>query len=252
LPQSKERISINNLMSPERTYRSLKPRKKCVMRHKIYDIYKALRHFGVSETEIDEIAPAYKTWLKDPIETVSPYGTVYYHDGMLYSMPYPVSGLSAKVVGIEINGVIYLNGYVHNVLKDEVANSLMWLQGQVFNHLSYKRNGIEMPNTFKLELPTAKEAKLLYDKVYADRNTKVCNKMGDFWITPDEAKPEKSVISIQLLKTTTHKPKSEDTKATVYAVIHKNSHVFIGKLDNYGMLSKSTAKVYKLLQEVVK
>lgn len=219
------------------------------MRNKIYDIYKALRHFGVSATEIDGIANAYKQWLDDPIDNACPYGTVYYHNGILYAMPYPLKGLSSKEVGIEVHGVIYLNGYVHNVTKDEVAEKLSWLKGEVFAKHPYRIKGVDMPNPIKLELPTAKEAKALFDNAYANRYTKVCNKMGDFWITPSENKPEKTIISINILHSHVHTPKSEDTKATVYGVVHKSSHVFIGKLDQFGILNRETAKVAKMLMD---
>ena len=215
------------------------------------DVFKAIRHFGVTAEEIDEMAKAYKFWLSYPTEFVLGYNKVYYHKGVLYALPYPIKALEKAFVGIELNGVIYLAGFQCDVCQERIAEFLMWIKGQVFLNLNNVQYGVEIPNNLKLELPTKDEVvallKISYGNVNLD-NIVSCWK-AHYWISPDSEHPLETVLDMDFVPYSPNK----DTKAFIQPVIHPRKGIdFIGHLNRFGVPDKVTAEKYRELSEIVK
>lgn len=223
---------------------SLKSRNNCIMRRKIFEIYKALRHFNVTAEEVTEIAQGYKYWLKNPVESLAPYNMVYFcpSDYMLYSMPYPSKRLEKLFVGIEIDGVVYWEHYINNVRQDRLEASFKAIEA----HLSEK---FENVNQFKVRMPTRDEAKILGEKTEGDRRltATICNKYCDVWITPNPDHPERTFATVQKNSARLHQP-SVDTQAVLYLVTcPDDEQIFYGKVDKYGTPSMDTFSAYNRL-----
>jgi len=221
---------------------SLKSRNNCIMRRKIVDIYKALRHFNVTAGEVRDIAEGYRYWIANPFESRPPFNTVYLLDGKMYSMPYPDGLLKDQFVGIEVEGIVYLNQYICGVVQDELETSAETIK----NRLTKK---FEALNQFKLRLPTRYEAKILAEKT--EGNTKldgiVFNKYGDVWITPNPDHPERSFATVRERGARPHQP-SENTRATLYLVTDPDDEqIFYGEVNEYGVPTPETQELYTKL-----
>ena len=223
--------------------RSLKPRNKNVMRNAIFDIFKALRHFGVSANEVNGVAQAYKFWIKNQVEGVKEYRRVYYYKGVLYAMPYPIPEIESAFVGIEIDGVIYLAGYQCNVAQDKVAESLMWLKGVVFNKFTPEtRYGVEVPNNIKLKLPTWDEVKNLVTKTSndADVDGVVYSRFSCYWVVSSTNKEDKPAAVSWFDFTSNNLPQNR-SEAHVQPVIRLRKGIdFIGCLNHFGVPNDET------------
>jgi len=225
---------------------SLKSRNICIMRRKIFDIYRALRHFNVTADEVDEIARGFKYWLSNPVEKSLPYNVVYFNEDKLYAMPYQSDKLFKRFVGIEIDGVVYLahfydqGGCRQDQIKEETENLMAWI-AQDFTTV----------NHFKLRLPTRDEAKVLLEKTNYDEsmNFVVCNRPCDVWITPNPDHPERTFATVRVGSARAHRP-SEDTRAVLYMVTCPNDEqIFYGKVDKYGVPTPKTRDAYRELYD---
>ena len=216
---------------------SLKSRNNCIMRRKIVDIYKALRHFNVTAGEVRDIAEGYRYWIANPFESRPPFNTVYFMDGKLYSMPYPKKSLASRFVGIEINGVVYLTPYII-ICKDSVD---VWTQ-----KLKAKTNNFEAIDQFKLRTPTRDEAKILAERVVGNNSlTGICNKYCNVWITPTSNHPERTFVTLREHSARPHQP-SKNTQAALYLVTcPDDEQIFYGEVDEYGTPTPETQEVYK-------
>ena len=226
---------------------SLKSRNNCIMRRKIFDIYKALRHFNVKADEVDEIANGFKYWLEHPVERWLPCNIVYFIGDKLYSLPYPLENLSYRCVGVEIDGLIYLTHYHENVGQNQVVTDTKEIEArfaQTFKAISQ----------FKLRMPTKDEAKLLLEKTscYNELSSLICNKSGKVWITPNPDHPEWTVATVKPFYGLPHKP-SCHTKATLYLVTYPDEgQAFFGEVDEYATPTPETQEVYTKLRSIVK
>lgn len=223
--------------------RSLKPRNKNIMRNAIFDIFKALRHFGVSANEVNGVAQAYKFWINNQVDGVKGYRRVYYHKGVLYAMPYPIPEIESAFVGIEIDGVIYLAGYQCNVAQDKVAEALMWLKGAVFSKFTPEtRYGVEVPNNIKLELPTWDEVKNLVTKTSddADVDRVVYSRLSCYWVVSSMGKEDKPA-AVSWFDFTSNNFSHDRTEAHVQPVIRPRKGLdFIGRLNHFGVPDDET------------
>ena len=216
---------------------SLKSRNNCIMRRKIVDIYKALRHFNVTAGEVRDIAEGYRYWLTNPVESLPPYNTVYFCplDNKLYSMPYSKRHLEKLFIGIEIDGVVYLDHCIYNVRQDQLEASVKTIE----TRLSEKFEAI---NQFKLRMPTRDEAKIFGEK--AD-----FKKCCDVWITPNPDHPERTFATVGMGSARAHQP-SEDTRAVLFLVTcPRDTQIFFGEVDKYGTPTKDTMSIYHQLYD---
>lgn len=226
---------------------SLKSRNNCIMRRKIFDIYKALRHFNVTAEEANEIAQGYQYWLTNQVESLPPYNTVYFCplDDKLYSMPYPSGRLEKLFIGIEIDGAVFAsNFYDIGCCQNQIENQMQKLKSLI----AQKFLAIEH---FKLRLPTKDEAKTLIDKMYNDAGlwTAVCLRRCDVWITPNPDHPEMTCATIGANSISSYQP-SEDTRALVFlVVVPEKEQIFYGKVDKYGTPTKDTLSIYNQLYD---
>jgi len=222
------------------------------MRRKIFDIYKALRHFGVSATEVQNIAIGYRSWLDNPIEKMPPFNTVYFLGNKLYSMPFPKGSLDGHLIGIEISGVVYLTGWWNCVHQNEIAIRTQAL----LNDIAKKFPTISQ---FEVRLPTPEEAKLLPEKtekelinfdighLYED----IYGLYSDVWITPSSEHPERTFATVQENSARPHKP-SENTEAVLYLVTRpKEGQMFFGEVDDYGVPTPETKDAYSKLFKIL-
>lgn len=236
-----------NLMQAGENLCSLKSRNNCIMRRKIVDIYKALRHFHVTAEEVRDIAEGYRYWIANPFESRPLFNTVYCFDGKLYSLPYPDDLLKDHFVGIEIECIVYLKQYICAVTQDGLNAGVETIK----NRLAEK---FEELNRFKLRMPTRYEAKFLPKKTEGNRNLNgvVFNKYGDVWITPMSDHPERTFATVGEGGARPHQP-SENTRATLYLVTDPDDEqIFYGDVDEYGTPTAETQEVYyKLGTKVV-
>ena len=231
-----------------------------------YDIFRALRHFGVSPTEVVEIAKEYPLWLMCPIEEKIYYRHVYFMDGRFVCMPFAVKKLDDRdlMVGIEYKGIIYLKpcrGCVSVVHEGDVEKRLQDTKADFLK----RRIGAVGGEDIKFKLPSAQNIQVLYEKTDSDymfHNTLYA--LGGYvWIQPDPQAPEKNVahLSIGYNRRIRHaclyncnpfKPE-EDTEAKVLPIVHFRKGIdFCGKLDRWGVPTSQTLKMYNQLLENIK
>lgn len=225
---------------------SLKSRNNCIMRRKIFDIYKALRHFNVTAEEANEIAQGYQYWLTNQVESLPPYNTVYFCplDDKLYSMPYPKKSLESLFVGIEIGGVVYPADCFEYTCDYELEIDKETLKAKIAKKF-------KTIDKFKLRMPTKDEAKILVEKTYdvASLNFVIGNDLGDVWITPDHEHPDFTVANVITNDAIPHLP-VEAFPATLYFVIcPDDKQIFYGKVDKYGTPTKDTMSIYHQLYD---
>lgn len=215
------------------------------MRDNIYEIYKSLAGFKISITEIDKIAHAYKRWLTCPQGAGINYGNVYYHDGMLYSIPYypAIEDLHYKLVGIEINGLIYLKGYEMNIHRNSIPKALAQLKEYVFNERVC--NGTT-PD-FEIRIPTITETDNLLKRVRNNfkEELNLCPIYGKYWVCSDD--DEKTKLAEIGPMDSGYLKASLQSAAIVIPVVEPRTNAFIGVMDEYGIPSSDTTKTYEKL-----
>ena len=198
--------------------------------------------------EVRDIAEGYRYWINNPFESRPPFNTVYFCplDNKLYSMPYSKRHLEKLFIGIEIDGVVYLDHYINNVRQDLLETSIKTIKCRLAKEF-------DALSQFKLRMPTRYEAKVLAEKT--EGNTKlngaVFNKFGDVWITPNPDHPERSFATVREHGTRPHQP-SENTRATLYLVTDPDDgQIFYGEVDEYGVPTLETQEVYKELSGTI-
>ena len=244
------------------------------MRKNIYGIYKALRHFGVTESEISGIAKFYATWLSCPITEKSAYYWVYYYNGYLVSMPFPIKSLNEKdkLVGYGIGNLVFTVCQTERTTQSRIEDSL-----QSFNDVLNKRMlGACGDADIHVQLPTLAEAAKIFS-VFANDWLDKCqstlskisenlpsgtevqvdfttvNEITDMWVTSSSRDSEKSVVKFGFDNSGPYYAEytpSKRTKATIGAVLHLRKDVdFIGKVGKYGTPNRSTLDMYRLLKD---
>lgn len=225
------------------------------MRRKIFNIFKALRHFGVSADEVERVAKAYKFWIENPVDFLPVYSNVYYRRGVLYAMPYPIKELQNSFVGIELNGVIYLAGYQCNVCRDKIDETLMWLKGKVFNKIPDVHYGVAMPNQLKLELPTDEEVQTLVEET-SDNSALDCvvfSRFSNYWIKLKPGDTDNAATIKSWYDTDNVPCELESVEAHIQPVIHPRESIdFIGHVNRYGVPDGETERVYRELVAGIK
>ncbi len=236
-------------------------------------MYRDLQEKGiVSPGKIELLVQSYKTWLAtDSRPLTYPYGIVYYADGTLCSMPFQIRAL--KPLGIEMNGVFYLNrclkvepnpdfpawddGFVFaeypRVAKEGIISALDMLKKQIW--LEYYNWGDAKP-PFKLELPTVEEILALSitaggEDIYPLKN--LFFNGYDYWLK--QAKNAQidayEIISPHLPGcepiSSLIAPDAKDFTALVLPVVHKGKHTFIGRLNEFEVADEKTLQMYAKL-----
>lgn len=210
------------------------------MRNSIYEIYKALRHFGVSVDEVGAIAENYKTWTT--LSLTENFGFVYVINGTLCSIPiYPDEKTKDKFIGFEIGGTFYLNRFA-TATSDNIAESLAQL-----------KLDCNIPSEIELELPTLKELHIL-GRRYTDNDLFLyaeSSLIEDRWIKPEPEYPKYSLAISVCAVFEAFKPVKKQV-ALVHPVIHEGPHTFIGRMNHYGVPDKKTMKKYQQLLAGIK
>lgn len=219
------------------------------MRKKIFEIYKALRHFGVSAEEVRRIANGYEIWINNPEEDIrESYRIVYYHKGILYAMPFLIDALKDKFVGIEINNVVYF-AFRKCTYKALISGSLS-MPWHCMSHLHLSNAEWKGIADIKMELPTKEEIISMFNVVngrgmdvlhnckYLYEN--VSHLCPSWWINAEN----NSIDSIN----GNGRSFPSDEKSFVQPVTHLREGVdFAGKINHYGVPDKETYKVYQKL-----
>lgn len=218
-------------------------------RNNIYGIYKALRHFGVSGAEVANIAKGYKVWLKKPIEQPSDYGFVYYHNGIFYSMPFPVRGLTKELVGIEMFHNFYLAKYVINVRKDCIQLASDGLKKLIFSRFPEEQD----LDNIKFELPSDCLIQYLLNKNYENRYLRenMVDFSGKLWVSTCSKNSADGIAVAQDGKIKIECPTDNDI-ATLVPMVRARDIDFVGRLNFYGVPGKETAEMYRKLLDDVK
>ena len=234
------------------------------MRHKIYEIFKALRHFGVSAEEVDGIAEAYKFWLNHPLEDANRhYRVVYYHEGVLYALPFLVDELKNRFVGIEINQVVYY-AFQQKVSKGGISNELSMMRASIFN-FTLETGDWDQTCDIKIELPSKQEIVSMFnvvnghglDKLHDGKPLyqKVPHICDTWWvvtksITPAHC-PGKKMIYVRPVRA--NGKYCSDWYSVMQPISHLRKGVdFIGHINHFGVPDEETKKVYKKLLTDVK
>lgn len=209
------------------------------MRNSIYEIYRALRHFGVSVDEVSAIAESYKTWTA--LKVTENFGFVYVIDGTLCSIPiYPDKETNKEFIGFEIGGTFYLNRFA-TATSDNIAESLAQL-----------KLDCNIPSEIELELPTLKELHILsrYATKYFFQYYE-SSWIEDRWIKPEPEYPKYSLAISVCAVFEAFKPVKKQV-ALVHPVIHEGPHTFIGRMNHYGVPNKKTMTKYQHLLASIK
>lgn len=219
---------------------SLKSRNNCIMRRKIFDIYKALRHFNVTANEVDEIASGFKYWLGNQVDELPSCHSVYFMGDKLYSMPYPSKKLINCFIGIEIDGVVYLDGYYSDVRKFELENKLNKYKANI----AEKFSAIDQ---FELRLPTVNEAQILIEKT-CDLKAEPTREV---WIISDLEHLQRTNATVGIGKAKPHyPPEFSSIPIRLYLVTKPDDEqIFYGKVDKYGTPTKDTLSIYNQLYD---
>ena len=250
------------------------------MRKNIYGVYRALRHFGVSASEVNEIAKSYTTWLTCPIEEKSPYNWVYSLGGMLVSLPFPINTLNekGKLIGYGVGDIVFGAIVSKKVSKENVENCLQ----DVKNDLKQTMIGVADDDIPEVEfhLPTAEEAEKIFScfaknwlenslATIADAAAEMpemelpegieihleyegFNQIPDMWITPDPDDAEKTAVRLGFDRSGTPYCRKyvpgKRIKPRVCAIAHLRKGIdFIGKVGRYGVPTPATLKMKSLL-----
>lgn len=250
------------------------------MRKNVYGIYRALRHFGVSASEVNEIAKNYTTWLTCPIEEKSPYNWVYSLGGVLVSLPFPINTLNekGKLVGYAIGDIVFGAVVSEKAKKDDVEGYLQSIK----EDLKQTMVGVADDDVPEIEfrLPTAEEAGKIFS-CFAKNWLENClatmedaaaeipdvelpegaeihlhysgvNQIPDMWIAPDADAPDKTAVRLGINRSGTpycrpYTP-GKRVKPSVCAVARLRKGIdFIGKVGRYGVPTPATLKMKSLL-----
>lgn len=220
------------------------------MRNAILDIFKALRHFGVSADEVESVAEAYKFWVEHQIDFVPFYNHVYCYKGTLYAVPYPIKKLEYAFIGIELDGVVYLAKYQCNIGQNRISESLRRLKKKVFYKISDSQYGVEIPDSLEPELPTGNEIKNLIEKTQKDKHLDcvVFNNYSHFWVKHDSVKQGRAVAVVTWRDEVEYLSPTPNIEAHLQPVIRlRKGTDFIGHINNFGAPDKETVKVYERL-----
>lgn len=221
------------------------------MQQGLLNIFQTLKHFGVDDVDIQYIAEGYQDWLKNPVDRIFHYGTVYSLGNKFYSMPYPIKGLDSLFVGIEINGIVYMSAYRQNVSYGELETKISELKVQIAEKVAKIAKKFDVTACdFELRMPTRDEARILIDKTLHDYdlNGRIYTKEGNLWITPSSEQPNKTFVLITEYGAKPHRPRSSYTQAALYLVaVPSKEDLFIGTVDDYGVPSPETRRNRMLL-----
>ena len=244
------------------------------MRKNIYGVYKALRHFGVTASEISEIAKCYKTWLDCPIAEKSSYHWVYYFNGTLVSMPFPIKSLNEddKLIGYGIGDLVFTVCQTKMATMSQIESSL-----QDFNAVLNKRMlGVCRDADIHVQLPTVEEAAKIFSVFANDWLVKLkpmlseiskdlpkglkvqvdftaANEITDMWVASSSEDAEKSIVQFGHDDSGPYYAEctpGKRTKSTICAVLHLRKGVdFIGKVGKYGTPNRDTLEMFRLLSD---
>lgn len=241
------------------------------MRKNIYGIFRALRHFGVSEAEVDTVAKFYKTWLRFPIEEMSVYSWVYYLEGRLVSMPFAIDALfDDHLIGYAVKNKVFTFFPHEGIRKAEVDRHLL----EIKDSLDKRMIGAGKAD-LQVHLPTMEEAELIFmafaynwlagvvgtaqeifehlpEEIACEVNFPINNQINSMWIAPDADEPEKTAVKLGFNDSGPYCKKyrpNDRTKSTVCAIIDLQKEDFIGKLNRYGTPTQATVDMYYELLE---
>lgn len=242
------------------------------MRKNVYGIFRALRHFGVSEKEVEKIANAYKTWLLFPIEEKSPYNWVYYLEGRLISMPFEIQQLEEHLIGYAVGTKVFSVAQGEKISKDNIEDSVQLLK----QALDKRMLGADGNADLQVHLPTKEEAEYFFTtfannwlanvaatagEIYAqlpdcddcELQFPINNQIPNMWITPDTDEPEMTAVKMGFNNSgpycKKYRPNSR-TKSAVCLVTDLRDGDFIGKLTKYGTPTQATIEMfYELLEK---
>ena len=221
------------------------------MQQGLLNIFQTLKHFGVDDVDIQYIAEGYQDWLKNPVDRIFHYGTVYSLGNKFYSMPYPIKGLDSLFVGIEINGIVYMSSYRQNVSYGELETKISELKVQIAEKVAKIAKKFDViACDFELRMPTRDEARALADKARYDHDLlgKIYCTDGNLWITPSFEQPNKTYVTVTQYGAKPHHARSSYTQASLYLVaIPRKSNMFIGEVDDYGIPTPETLRNRLLL-----
>lgn len=251
---------------------SLKSRKISCMRKNVYGIFRALRHFGVSEKEVEKIANAYKTWLSFPIEEKSPYNWVYYLNSRLISMPIEIKQLEEHLIGYAVGNKVFSVAQGEKIAKDNIEDSIQLLKQE----LDKRMLGADGNADLQVHLPTKEEAEYFFTTfadnwlanvaatagvIYAqlpdgddcELQFPINNQIPNMWITPDADEPEMTAVKMGINNSgpycKKYRPNSR-TKSAVCLITDLRDGDFIGKLTKYGTPTQATIEMfYELLEK---
>ena len=242
------------------------------MRKNVYGIFRALRHFGVSEKEVEKIANAYKTWLAFPIEEKSPYNWVYYLNGRLISMPFEIKQLEDHLIGYAVGKKVFSVAKGEKISKGNIENIIQLLK----QLLDEKMLGADGNADLQVHLPTKEEAEYFFtafannwlanvaataEEIYAqlpeggdfELQFPINNQIPNMWITPSADEPEMTAVKLGFKNSRPcckkYRPNSR-TKSAVCLVTDLRDGDFIGKLTKYGTPTPDTIEMfYELLEK---
>jgi hypothetical protein len=218
------------------------------MRNKIFEIYKALRHFGVSAEEVEQIANGYKIWVNNQIEDIRRgYRIVYYYKGALYAMPFLIDEIKNRFVGIEIDGVVYFACQLYTsyyVVYETLSD--MWCKFPLRVLPDFEEVG-----SIKMEIPTKDEIVSMFncvngkgrDIMHNGRHLyeEVSHLYTRWWAIM-------SYTDQKLTPVDAHGVPDTSYKAAIQPVAHLRKGIdFAGEINNYGVPDYKTLKVYKEL-----
>ena len=237
------------------------------MRKNIFGIFRALRHFGVSEKEVEKIANAYKTWLAFPIEEKSVYYWVYYLNGRLISMPFEIEALDDYLIGYAVGTKVFSVGMGEKIAKENVEDSVRLLK----QALDKRMLGTDGNADLQVHLPTAEEAEMFFttfannwlanvaamaEEIHSqlpngegyEMEVPINNQIQNMWITPSADEPEKTVIKFGFKRNAEpyckkYRPGTK-AKSDVCSILDLREGDFIGKLTKYGTPTPATIEMY--------
>lgn len=237
------------------------------MRKNSYKIFKALRHFGVTAKEVNEVAKAYPIWLNFPIEEKNAYNWVYYYNGQMVSLPFEAKNLDDHLIGYAVGTKVFSVAEGEKISHDDIESCLQQLK----QALDKRMLGVEGKADLPVHLPTKEEAELLFSK-FANAWIEQCmsslqeiaeelpedleisvdfnaaNRIRNMWIIPNADEPEKTMVKFGVNNSGPYCRKvtpNAKTKSTVCLITDLRKGVdFIGKLGKYGTPTPATIRMY--------
>ena len=154
-------------------------------------------------------------------------------------MPYNM-GPKNRLIGIEIDGTIYLAGYLQKVRLDQLETKISTYKAKLLEKFASL-------NGFDLRLPTREEVKKLVEIVEFIPNC--FTQSGDVWITPPSDQPDKKFVSVNGRNVRICRRLSNKTCATLYLVVRPEENFIKGKVDEYGKPTEETLAHYEDLRK---